>query len=138
MRASGWVLGSRVLADAALGHINEAHNGCLEVCWKLGIIGLFFFGWYVVASYRTICRRFEPFSVFGPLSLALWTIVLLYSITEASFRSGLLWLTFLLGAIAVPERASDKALDFRYLRVRHDGTNVALSSIPLEVIALGG
>jgi exopolysaccharide production protein ExoQ len=94
--------------NAGLGHINEAHNGCLEVYLNLGIIGLSLLGWYLIASYRTICRRFEPFSSFGSLSLALWTILLFHSITEASFRSGLLWLTFLLVAIAVPERASDK------------------------------
>lgn len=95
---------------AGLGHINEAHNGCLEVYLNLGIIGLSLLGWFLIASYRTICRRFKPFSSFGSLSLALWTTLLFHSITEASFRSGLLWLTFLLGAIAVPERAKIKAL----------------------------
>lgn len=92
--------------SAGLGHINEAHNGFLEVYLNLGIIGLFFLGWFLVASYRTICRRFRLFSSFGSLGLALWTTLLLYSITEVGFRSGLMWLTFLLGAIAVPERTS--------------------------------
>jgi exopolysaccharide production protein ExoQ len=120
---------------AGLGHINEAHNGCLEVYLNLGIIGLSLLGWFLIASYRTICRRFKPFSSFGSLSLALWTILLFHSITEASFRSGVLWLTFLLGAIAVPERASDKGARSRYFRVPHAEAKEVLSSVPFEVIA---
>jgi exopolysaccharide production protein ExoQ len=91
--------------NAGLGHINEAHNGYLEVYLNLGIVGLFFLGWFVIASYWTISRRLALSSL-GPLRLSVWTIILLYSVTEAGFRSGLMWLTFLLGAIAVPERAS--------------------------------
>jgi Na+/H+-dicarboxylate symporter len=34
--------------------------------------------------------------------LALWTILLLYNVSEAAFKGGLMWLTFLMGAIAVP------------------------------------
>jgi exopolysaccharide production protein ExoQ len=126
----------RFWQNAALGHINEAHNGYLEVYLNLGIVGLIFFGWFVVASYRTICRKLALSSL-GPLRLSLWTVVLLYSVTEAGFRSGLMWLTFLLGAIAVPERASDKALDFDNLACDSKRTNVALSSLPLKVTALG-
>jgi exopolysaccharide production protein ExoQ len=92
--------------NAGLGHINEAHNGFLEVYLNLGIIGLSLLGWLLIASYRTICRRFKSFSSFGSLGLALWTTLLLYSVTEVGFRSGLIWLTFLLGAIAIPERTS--------------------------------
>jgi O-antigen ligase len=102
--------------NAGLGHINEAHNGFLEVYLNMGIIGLSLLGWFLIASYRTICRRSKPFSSCGSLSLALWTTLLFYSITEVSFRSGLMWLTFLLGAIAVPERASIRS---RHLRARH-------------------
>src|SRR5439155_9069149 len=38
--------------------INEAHNGYLEVYLNLGLIGLFLLVVFLVASYRTICRRF--------------------------------------------------------------------------------
>lgn len=102
--------------NAGLGHINEAHNGFLEVYLNMGIIGLSLLGWFLIASYRTICRRSKPFSSYRSLSLAFWTTLLFYSITEVSFRSGLMWLTFLLGAIAVPERASIRS---RHLRARH-------------------
>jgi hypothetical protein len=34
--------------------------------------------------------------------------MLFYSVTEAGFRCGLLWITFLLGAIAVPGFSEDR------------------------------
>ena len=121
---------------SGLGHINEAHNGFLEVYLNLGIIGLSLLGWFLIASYRTICRRLERFSSFGSLNLALWTTLLFYSATEASFRSGLMWLTFLMGAIAVPERASGKALVLDTSAFDNAGIKEVLSGVPLEVTAL--
>jgi O-antigen ligase len=123
--------------NAALGHINEAHNGYLEVYLNLGIIGLLFLGRFVIASYGTISRKLALSSL-GPLRLSVWTIILLYSVTEVGFRSGLMWLTFLLGAIVVPERASDKALAFHISAFDSAGANEVLSSVPLKVTALGG
>jgi exopolysaccharide production protein ExoQ len=88
--------------NAGLGQINEAHNGFLEIYLNLGLIGLSLLGWFLIASYRTTCMRFRRLSSFGSLSLALWTTLLFYSITEVGFRSGLIWLTFLLCGLAVP------------------------------------
>ena len=122
--------------NAGLGHINEAHNGFLEVYLNLGMIGLSLLGWFLIASYRTICRRLEHFSAFGSLNLALWTILLFYSATEAGFRSGLMWLTFLLGAIVVPERVSDKALVLDTSAFDSAGAEEVLSGVPVEVTAL--
>jgi O-antigen ligase len=104
-------LGSRLLwfwNNAGLGKLNEAHNGYLEVYLNLGLIGLLLLGGFLIASYRTICRRLRPFSSFASLALALWIVFLFYNVTEAGFRSGLMWLAFLLGAIAVPERAENR------------------------------
>jgi exopolysaccharide production protein ExoQ len=93
---------------AGLGQINEAHNGYLEVYLNLGLIGLFLLGWFLIASYRTICTRLKPFSNLASLTLALWLTMLFYSVTEAGFRSGLIWLTFLLAGVAVPRRTPDR------------------------------
>jgi O-antigen ligase len=122
--------------NAGVGHINEAHNGFLEVYLNLGIIGLSLLGWFLIASYRTICRKLETFSKFGSLNLALWIILLFYSATEAGFRSGLMWLTFLLGAIVVPKRVSDKALVLDATAFDSAGAEEVLSSVPLKVTAL--
>lgn len=90
--------------------INEAHNGYLEVYLNLGLIGLFLICGLLLASYMNICRRLKPFSNFASLSLALWTIMLFYCVTEAGFRSGLMWLVCLLVGIAVPAREADRVL----------------------------
>ncbi len=82
--------------------LNEAHNGYLEIYLNLGLIGLFLLGGFLIASYRTICKRLTPPSSFGSLTLALWTILLFYNVTEAAFKGQLMWVIFLLGAIVVP------------------------------------
>lgn len=87
------------------GAINEAHDGYLEIYLNLGIVGLFLVAGFLIASYRTICRRMKDSSSLGSLSLTLWTIVLFYNVTESSLFNGeLLWVVFLLGAITVTER----------------------------------
>jgi len=88
--------------------VNEAHNGYLEIYINLGLIGLFLLIGFLIASYRTICKRLTPHSSFGSLSLALWTVLLFYNVTEAAFKGGqLMWLAFLLGAISAPARVED-------------------------------
>lgn len=88
---------------------NEAHNGYLDVYLNLGLIGLSLLLVYLIASYQRICRRLAAGSSLALLSLALWTVLLFYNVTEAAFRgSQLMWLTFLMGAIVIPERAKDR------------------------------
>jgi exopolysaccharide production protein ExoQ len=87
-----------------VGGVNEAHNGYLDVYLNLGGIGLALLIVFLVASYRTIWKRFTSSSAITSLSLALWTIMLFYDMTESAFRGGLLWITFLLNVVVVPER----------------------------------
>lgn len=90
------------------GYVNEAHNGYLELYLNQGLIGLVLLTAFLFASYRTICRRLSPFSNFASLSLALWTILLFYNVTEAAFKSNhLMCLAFLLGAIVIPRKVKD-------------------------------
>jgi exopolysaccharide production protein ExoQ len=89
----------------AAGYVNEAHNGYLEMYINLGGIGVFLLGALLIASYRTICKKLASTSPVVTFSLAMWTVILFYNITEAGFKGGLLWLILLLGGIAVPERA---------------------------------
>jgi exopolysaccharide production protein ExoQ len=92
--------------------VNEAHNGYLEIYLNLGLIGLFLLCGFLIASYRTICKRLASPSSFGSLSLALWTVLLFYNMTEAAFKgSQLMWITFLLGAISVRIPAEDRVRD---------------------------
>lgn len=79
--------------------INEAHNGYLEVYLNLGLIGLAILGLFLASSYRSICKRLSPFCSFASLSLALWTVLLFYNVTEAAFKGQLMWVVFLITAI---------------------------------------
>jgi exopolysaccharide production protein ExoQ len=83
-----------------VGTVNEAHNGYLEIYLTLGLIGVFLLFIYLIASYRTICKRLSPFFSLASLGLALWTVMLFYNMTEsAAFRGQLLWVIFLLVVI---------------------------------------
>jgi O-antigen ligase len=97
-----------VWQESGLGGLNEAHNGYLEVYLNLGMIGLVLLGGFLISSYRNICRQLTSSPSLASLNLALWTIMLFYSVTEAGFRGGLMWLMFLLGGLAIPGRAKDR------------------------------
>jgi exopolysaccharide production protein ExoQ len=92
--------------NSGLGHLNEAHNGYLEVYLNLGVIGLVLLGGFVIASFHTVSSRLRPFSNLASLTLALWIVMLFYSVTEAGFRAGPMWSAFLLGGIDLPRRAA--------------------------------
>ena len=95
---------------AGVGHLNEAHNGYLEVYLNLGIIGLLLLVGFLIASYKKICRQLTTAPSLASLGLALWSIMLFYDVTEAGFRSGLIWLAFLLVGLSVPGRAEDRVV----------------------------
>ena len=94
-----------------IGRINETHNGYLDIYLNLGLIGLFLLAGFLVAIYRTICRRLEPLSSRGALSLVVWTVLVFYNVTKAAFQGGLLWLTLLLGAVSLTEPAREQVID---------------------------
>ena len=90
--------------------INEAHNGYLEAYLNLGIIGLSLIVGFLISSYRSICRRPEMSSGLGSLSLAVWAILPFYNVSEAAFKGHLIFLAFLLGALAVPRAPSVRCI----------------------------
>ena len=104
-------LGPRLQAiwSSPIGGINEAHNGYLEVYLNLGIVGLFLLSAFLIASYRAICKRLTPSSSLASLTLALWTVLLIYNVTESAFAWQIMWVVFLPGAIAVRGVANSRA-----------------------------
>jgi hypothetical protein len=85
---------------------NQAHNGFLEVYLNLGLMGVLLAVGVMAATYKTICKMplAAPMSM-APLSLALWTVLPICSITTAVFfKSEILWVVFLLTCISVPKR----------------------------------
>jgi exopolysaccharide production protein ExoQ len=81
--------------------INEAHNGYLEVYLNLGFVGLFLILLFMAAVYRNVCKKLRPFSNTGSFALAIWTAFAFHNSTEADFRTGLMWLVFVLAALTV-------------------------------------
>ena len=83
----------------------EAHNGYLQIYLDLGLIGLFIISTFLIATYHKICKRLKPLTNLASLSLGLWTLLLFYNVSEASLEINLLFVTFLLAAIPLSERA---------------------------------
>jgi exopolysaccharide production protein ExoQ len=97
-----------VWQKSGLGGLTEAHNGYLEVYLNLGVIGVILLAGFLISGYRNICRQLKASPSLAPLNLALWTIMLFYCVTEAGFRSGLMWNIFLLATLALPRLAEEK------------------------------
>lgn len=117
-----------------VGHINEAHNGYLEAYLNLGGIGLALLIGFLIASYRTICKRITSCSALASLSLGVWTIMLFYNITESAFRGGLIWTTFLVGALALPGLADGE--NHRVGAIENGAAKGRFSRVPLETTGL--
>ena len=95
--------------NAGLGHLNEAHNGYLEIYLELGIVGVVLIAWFLIASFRTISRRLRLSPSLATFGLAVWIAMVFYNMSEAAFETGLMYFLFLLIALAVPERVMRRA-----------------------------
>jgi O-antigen ligase len=85
--------------------VNEAHNGYLETYLNLGWIGVALLAVLIVTGYRNILTalRLEP--EIGRIRLGLFVAVIVYSFTEAGFRTNSsVWIAFLFSIAAVPSR----------------------------------
>jgi len=102
-------------------HVNEAHNGYLEVYLNLGWVGAVLLAVVIVTGYRNVIDLLRRDSEAGRLRLAYFVVGLMYSYTEAGFRMmGLVWICFLLAAArdsmaetAVPEWHTAEAGAYR-------------------------
>lgn len=85
-------------------HVNEAHNGYLEVYLNLGWVGVFLLGVVVIRGYQNVLATLRMNLDEGRLGLAYWVAALVYSLTEAGFRMmNVVWICFLLAVFSAPE-----------------------------------
>jgi exopolysaccharide production protein ExoQ len=81
-------------------HVNEAHNGYIEVYLNLGWVGLGLIGTIVISGYRGAAAAFRRNPTFGSLVLAYVAGAAIYSISEAGFRMlNPMWVFLLLAVI---------------------------------------
>ncbi len=96
--------GSRVLDIWQTRHINEAHNGYLEIVLNTGLIGLFFFSLLVVSVYRRCKEIIRSNPEHGRFFMTFFITALLYNFTEAAFKGlCLMFFLFVTIAIKIPE-----------------------------------
>lgn len=82
-------------------HVNEAHNGYIEVYLNLGWTGVILISIILLRGYSTTARAFRRDPAMGSLMLAYVAASAIYSITEAGFRLlDPIWIFLLLAVIA--------------------------------------
>jgi exopolysaccharide production protein ExoQ len=88
-------------------HVNEAHNGYIEVYLNLGWVGVGLIAVNLIGGYRGSVAAFRRDPVFGGLMLAYVAAAAIYSITEAGFRMlDPIWIFLLLAVVGAHSVAS--------------------------------
>jgi exopolysaccharide production protein ExoQ len=101
-------LGERLEAIRKLypNHVNQSHNGYIEIYINLGWVGVCLLMAFLVSGYRTTISAVRRREEAGDIKLALFMVAVIYNFTEASFKmTGFAWLSLLLAAVAVPPEA---------------------------------
>ncbi len=105
-------------------HPNEAHNGYLEVYLNLGLTGLALLAIVLLSGYRNAFSGFRRDPIVGRLKVSFFVVGVMYSLTEAGFRLlNPVWISFMLGAIAMPKSLTPATPDvgeFRADRLKPD------------------
>jgi len=83
---------------------NQAHNGYLETYLNLGWIGVILLGVTVVAGYRHVVAKFRQDPAIARISLAFFSMAVVYNLTEAAFKGiHVVWIVFLLAVTVIPD-----------------------------------
>jgi len=96
--------GIRMLKILDRYHINEAHNGYLEIYLNTGLIGLSLFSIFIFSVYYR-CREIIQLNLeYGRFAVTFFFTALLYNCAEAAFKGkGLLFFVFLTIGLRLPE-----------------------------------
>ncbi|MGO9863399.1 MAG: O-antigen ligase family protein [Terriglobales bacterium] len=84
-------------------HLNEAHNGYIEVYLNLGWAGITLLGLLLVTGYRNLMIAFRREPEIRSLRLAFFVVAVVYNLTESGIRAqNPIWILFLLVIVNVP------------------------------------
>jgi len=84
-------------------HLNEAHNGYIELFLNLGWIGILIFATVMYTGYRDLIKSFCLDPAWAQIRLAYFVNATIYSLTEVGFRMlSPVWIFFLFSAMAIP------------------------------------
>jgi O-antigen ligase len=90
-------------------HVNEAHNGYIEVYLNLGWVGVGLIAINLISGYRGSVAAFRRNPTFGGLMLAYVAAAAIYSVTEAGFRMlDPIWMFLLLAIVGSHSVASGR------------------------------
>jgi len=93
-------------------HLNEAHDGYIEVYLELGWVGLILLGLIFISGYRRSVKAFQRNPALGGLLIAYILCTMIYSVTEAGFRMlDPIWIFFLLSVIEASTIAAGVAVE---------------------------
>jgi O-antigen ligase len=81
-------------------YLNEAHNGYLETYLSLGFVGLTLLVGILVSCFLRLSKQLQTSQPYALLGLSLWSLMVVYNVTEAAFPASLLWTVFLFFGIA--------------------------------------
>ncbi|HTR22492.1 MAG TPA: O-antigen ligase family protein [Terriglobales bacterium] len=132
-------MGSRLqrVWDAFPGlHVNEAHNGYLELYLNLGVVGIGLVILIVIYGYFRAAATFRIDRSLASLTLAYLVAAAMYSYTEAGFRMLNYSWSFLLLAIVAASRISRRTAEVANSTLSQPGrgamASAAATSIQLE------
>jgi O-antigen ligase len=115
--------------NAGLGHLNEAHNGYLEIYLEIGLIGGCLLGLFLISTYRSACRKLAVDRPVATLGIATWLVMVFYNMSEAAFEGGLLFMVLLMCAMVVPQRVRKRVASTSYVPERRPQP----TALPVEV-----
>jgi O-antigen ligase len=119
------------------GHVNEAHNGYIEVYLNLGWVGVSLIAAILISGYSHAVAAFRRRPAFGGLMLAYVAAAVAYSITEAGFRMlNPMWFFLLLAGVGssaiVPGLVGRKAMQPARKPREHDTNQASDGQPPLS------
>lgn len=108
-------------------HLNEAHNGYIEVYLNLGWVGIAMLALLLTTGYRNLMAAFSRNSDIVSLKLAYFVVAVVYNLSESGFRIlNPVWLFFFFAIIAVPEASVPQ----HPLLIEIDRTDASAKGVP--------